>query len=326
MAAEPAAVQPDYQAAFHARWQGLQDPHVRALAWLLEGPDLLAPDALCWQGKIASLPESAAQDAALWLQQLDAAPEALHAFLAIQRFTRLGRYAEKLLAWYFQEQGCLFAHGVQVQAGKDETIGEFDFLLRQQDALLHWEFATKFYLLHAGLPGQTAPHSADYFVGPNLADTLGAKMRKILDRQLALGQHPAAQSHLPQPLASAQALLRGWLFYRRGESLPSIEMGISEHHCRGWWCSLQELDAHVDASFCAILPRLAWLAPARLPLSAGISRAALQAQLEEQFVTDTMPVMVVSLTMQNGWLLETDRGFVVPDDWQQRADKKLVGA
>ena len=326
MAAESAGFNAQYQAAFHQRWQALKDPHVRSLAWLLEGPDLLDPAAPRWHGKIASLPEAAARDASDWLHQLDAAPEALHAFLNIQRFTRLGRYAEKLLAWYFQEQGCLYAHGVQVQAGKNETIGEFDFLLREGEALLHWEFASKFYLLHAGLPGQAPYQSAEYFVGPNLADTLGAKMRKILDRQLALGQHPAAQSHLPQPLTVAQALLRGWLFYRRDELLPSIEMGISAHHCRGWWCSLQELAVHADDSYCAILPRLAWLAPARLPLSACITRGALQAQLKEQFASDTMPVMVVNLTSQDGWLLEIDRGFVVPDDWQDRAEKKLKGA
>ena len=316
----------NYQSAFHQRWQALHDPHVRSLAWLLEAPDLLDPAASRWQGKIASLPEASVYDARQWLLQLDAAPEALHAFLDIHRFTRLGRYAEKLLAWYFQEHGCLFAHGVQVQAGKDETIGEFDFLLWQGNALLHWEFATKFYLLHASLPDQPALLSADYFVGPNLADTLGAKMRKILQRQLALGQHPAAQIHLPQALAAAQALIRGWLFYRRDESLPSNELGISPQHCRGWWCSLQELDAHVDAECCVILPRLSWLAPARLPASAGMTRAALQAQLSGQFAVDAMPVMVASLTLQDGWLLETDRGFVVPDDWQDRAEKKLQRA
>ncbi len=313
----------NYQSAFHQRWRALHDPHVRSLAWLLEAPDLLDPAASRWQGKIASLPATAARDALPWLQQLDAAPDPLHAFLDMHRFTRLGRYAEKLLAWYFQEHGCLFAHGVQVQAGKDETIGEFDFLLWQGDALLHWEFATKFYLLHASLPVQPAMQSADYFVGPNLADTLGAKMRKILQRQLALGQHPAAQPHLPQALAAAQALIRGWLFYRRGESLPAAEIGISAQHCRGWWCSLQELDAHVDTDWCVILPRLSWLAPARLPKSAGMTRAALQKQLNDQFAVDAMPVMVASLTLQDGWLLETDRGFVVPDDWQDRAEKKL---
>lgn len=315
-----------YQSAFHQRWHELKDPHVRSLAWLLEAPDLLDPAASRWQGKIASLPETAAQDARQWLLQLDSAPKALHDFLDVHRFTRLGRYAEKLLAWYFQEQACLFAHGVQVQAGKDETIGEFDFLLWQGDALVHWEFATKFYLLHASLPDQPALQSADYFVGPNLADTLGAKMRKILQRQLALGQHPAAQPHLPQVLAGAQALIRGWLFYRRGESLPAAELGISAHHCRGWWCRLQELDAHIDAEWCVILPRLAWLAPARMPIVEGMTLAALQTKLSEQFATDAMPVMVASMAVQDGWLLETGRGFVVPDDWQNRAERNLQAA
>jgi hypothetical protein len=324
MPAEGVSSALNYQAAFHQRWHTLHDPHVRSLAWLLEAPDLLDAGSPLWQGKIASLPASAAIDAAAWLQQLDASPAALHAFLAIQRFTRLGRYAEKLLAWYFQQQGCLFAHGVQVQAGKNETIGEFDFLLRQGDALLHWEFATKFYLLQASTPQQVSLPSTEYFIGPNLADTLGAKMRKILQRQLALGQHPAAQPHLPQPLAAAQALIRGWLFYRRDEPLRSAELGISANHCRGWWCSLQELSEHADELYCAVLPRLAWLAPARLPLSAGMTRAALQAKLAEQFASDAMPVMVVNLTMRDGVLLETERGFVVPDDWRERAEKKLL--
>jgi hypothetical protein len=30
-----------FQQQFHARWHCLRDPHVRALAWLLDAPDLL---------------------------------------------------------------------------------------------------------------------------------------------------------------------------------------------------------------------------------------------------------------------------------------------
>ena len=40
-----------------------------------------------------------------------------------------------------------------------------------------------------------------------LADTLGRKMRKILDRQLALGQHPAAAGLLPRPLVAERRKL-----------------------------------------------------------------------------------------------------------------------
>jgi len=320
---KPEGAPENYQVAFHQRWQHVRNPHVRSLAWLLEAPDLLDVDAPCWQGKIASLPAGAAQAADNWLRQLDADPAALHAALDVQRTTRLGRHAEKLLAWYFAHQGDLYAHGVQVRAGKDDTIGEFDFLLRQGEALLHWEFATKFYLLHTGESAPPGLQRSDYFVGPNLADSLGAKMRKILDRQLALGAHPAAQAYLPQALQSAQALVKGWLFYRRGEQLPATELGISPRHCRGWWCSLDEMPSHVG-SLCAVLPRLAWLAPARLAPDAGVPSAVMQAQLARQFLSDSAPVMLVSLRGGGDCLLEAERGFVVPEDWQDRADQRML--
>ena len=120
---------------------------MRALAWLLDAPDLLDVDTERWQGKIASLPANASDACRSWLLQLDQDPSALDTFLGVHRFTRLGRYAENLLAWYFDHQQLLVAHGMQVRAGKDETVGEFDFLLRRGNALVHWEFATKFYLL-----------------------------------------------------------------------------------------------------------------------------------------------------------------------------------
>ncbi len=85
-----------YQAQFHQRWHFLSDPHVRALAWLLSAPNLLNHLAPQWQNKIASIDMHDDIDA--WLMELQQSPEVLHRFLDIQKFTRLGRYAEKLLA------------------------------------------------------------------------------------------------------------------------------------------------------------------------------------------------------------------------------------
>lgn len=313
-----------FQQQFHARWHDLRDPHVRALAWLLDAPDLLDAESPRWERKIARLPERAAECARDWLTALDREPESLTASLELNPFTRLGRYAEKLLACYFSNQQQLVAHGMQVRAGKEETVGEFDFLLSDGARLLHWEFATKFYLLCSSDPAWSGVQTADYFVGPNLADTLGAKMRKILDRQLSLGQHPAAQALLPRPIDQAQALLRGWLFYRRGEAIPSQRLGIEKNHCRGWWCTLGEIDTHLSES-CAVLPRLAWLAPARLTDAEVVSRSQLQEQLRMHFQEDPMPVMVASLMRDEHVWLESDRGFIVPDDWQGKAGKKLRG-
>jgi hypothetical protein len=307
-----------FQSQFHRRWGHLNDSHVRALAWLLDAPDLLDPHAPQWHGKIATLGNDAAGKAEDWLAALDRAPTALHAYLDMQPMTRLGRYAEKLMSFYFQHAGILAGHGIQVRAGKNDTIGEFDFLLRQGDDLLHWEFATKFYLLESSGRGL----DADYFVGPNLADTMGAKMHKILDKQLMLAAHPAAQQHLPQPVSSAQALVKGWLFYHDSDPFAARTVGVSEHHCRGYWCMLGELD-EARASRYAILNRLSWLPPAKIRHSETLAWRDLQEVLTDYFVVDTMPVMVALLAEEGDYMIETERGFIVPDDWRSRAEQRI---
>lgn len=307
-----------FQSQFHRRWGHLTDPHVRVLAWLLDAPDLLDPLAPQWQGRIATLAGINDSGVAEWLVRLNREPAALHAYLDMQPFARLGRYAEKLMAFYLRHQGVLIAHGVQVRAGKNDTVGEFDFLLRSGDALLHWEFATKFYLLESTGAGQ----DADYFVGPNLADTLGAKMRKIFDRQLSLSRHPAAQMHLPQPVAAAQALVKGWLFYQDDDPQRARTLGVSATHCRGFWCALEELDC-VEAERYAILPRLSWLAPARLPVELTVDKQALQTTIAADFRHDTMPRLVALLEPQGDHAIETRRGFIVPDDWRSRAGQRI---
>jgi len=302
----------NFQSQFHARWGDLNDPHVRALAWLLSAPDLLDGDAPQWQGRIATLSDLLAPDLDAWLHALDQEPDALHRYIDLQPFARLGRYAEKLMAFYLERQGVLVAHGVQIRDGKN-TIGEFDFLLRFGQQLVHWEFATKFYLLESTGSG----HDADYFVGPNLADTLGAKMRKIFDRQLMLSQHPAAQRHLPERVASAQALVKGWLFYPEYTNDAHM-IGTTASHCRGFWCSLADSNRLV-AEYYAVLPRLDWLAPAKLRLDKTMNGTALHTMLDDYFVNDTMPVMVALLEERDGFAVEVDRGFIVPNDWRTRA-------
>lgn len=314
---DPAGRPATYQQQFHRRWGHLRDAQVRSLAWLLDAPDLLDASALQWQGRIASLADVVDETVAAWLADLDDAPQALHAHLDMRPFSRLGRHAEKLLSFYLLHRGVLTAHGVQV---RDEggTIGEFDFLLRLNGRLVHWEFATKFYLLESSGAGT----DADYFVGPNLADTLGAKMHKIFGRQLLLSLQPAAQAILPEPVARAQALVKGWLFYRGEEVWSSSLHGTAPMHWRGFWCALDEM-GNRSAERYAILPRLQWLAPARLPLHQTMTLAQLSSHLSAYFAHDTMPVMVACMAEEDDEAIEIDRGFVVPNDWQLRAGQRV---
>jgi hypothetical protein len=310
---------PAFQEYFHQRWALLTDPHVRALAWLIDAPGLLDTTAPQWQGRVARLGAGAGDAARDWLHILEREPAALHAHLAYQPFGRLGRYAEKLMTFYLQHLGVLAAHNVQVRQAGSQTIGEFDFLVWRGGELLHWEFATKFYLLEmAG--ASMKQQQADYFVGPNLADSLGAKMDKIFSRQLALSAHPAAQSLLPQPVAAAEALVKGWLFYPNGDYPLLPALGVCAAHCRGFWCGLADL---APAQRYAVLPRLSWLAPALLPASDTLDRSELEGAINAHFETDSMPVMVALLRMDGQQALEVERGFIVPEGWRERAGERL---
>ena len=316
----PPAPQGSYQIRFERRWGHLTRPHVRALAWLLDAPDLLDPASPHWHGRIATL-GAMSQQTADWLAALEQDPVPLDAALGARHYSRLGLYAEKLMAFYFAEHGKLVAHGLQVRANRNDTVGEFDFLLREGDDLVHLEFATKFYLLDAAEAG------ADFngLIGPNLADTLGAKMRKIFDKQLSLAAHPAAQPLLPQPVARAQALVKGWLFYPGGEeeAMP----GISQPHCSGFWMPLQQA-ATLQGEYYAIMPRLHWLAPLKTPLDGvAMNHAELLAALHDHMAQVAAPVMVAVLRRDGEWLVEQRRGFVVPDDWRaQAAQRRQDGA
>ena len=249
---------------------------------------------------------------AAWLGALQDDPSPLDAALGPKFYSRLGLYAEKLLAFYFEQHGVLAAHGLQVQVNRNDTVGEFDFLLRDGNDLLHWEFATKFYLLE----GAPDPGIFNHLIGPNLADTLGLKMRKILDKQLALSCHPAAQNLLAQPVRVAQALVKGWLFYAAGAT-PAMD-GISPEHGHGFWCTSTQLPAQRYV----VLPRLQWLAPFKGREVAVLDVATLRAQLSDL----ALPVMVATVDHVEGWEVERTRGFVVPHDWtQQAAARRLAG-
>ncbi|GGY42366.1 DUF1853 family protein [Pseudoduganella albidiflava] len=323
-----------YQARFERRWRHLTRPHVRALAWLLDAPDLLDANAPYWHGRIAA-PGPVAPEVEAWLAALEADPAPLEAALGGRFYSRLGLYAEKLMAFYFAQRGTLAAHGLQVRTnhhgikgnGGKETVGEFDFLLDEAGGgLRHIEFATKFYLLDSDV----ATTDFDLLVGPNLGDTLGRKMRKIFDQQLALAQHPAAQQVLPRPVTAAQALVKGWLFYPPGAvdgEVPVIP-GITADHCRGRWLTLAGLAGeagHAQERF-VVMPRLQWLAPLKarvgdaLPaVPAPLARGELAVLLATKFEADASPVMVATIREEDGWLLEESRAFVVRDDWPARA-------
>ncbi|MFZ6772938.1 DUF1853 family protein [Undibacterium sp. SXout7W] len=352
ISARPSHLITAFQSEFHRQWQQLADPHVRSLAWLLTSPDLLEHLSPVWLGASLNPPLPFISGVVDWLLSLDSSPQQLqqlHLMLARKKHRRLGLYAETLLEFYFAEHGILYARGLQVRDAQGRTVGEFDFLVRQGDALAHWELATKFYLFcPANTSGSSTTHGFnvgfDAYVGPNLQDNLALKMHKMLHQQLRLASHPLAVSALPEPVISAQAFIKGWLFYgssgvagsdsmpgmgcvkgaeeTEDTEAPSILLeGIAPQHARGYIWTLAEFCHVAVTAFDAgvILDRLDWLAPAQCDVAAVRSISQLSDAVATHFSLSATPLLVAGMRVNEGCAQELCRGMLVPDDWWQRA-------
>ncbi len=271
-----------------------------------------------------------------WLRALDTDPAELQRDLAATRITRLGRYAERLLGWFLQHGPAarLVAAGVPLRRA-GVTLGECDFLVQtQQGARLHWELAVKCYL-HAGesraqsttqSTTQSTARLADY-VGPNLKDRFDLKLAHVLNHQLPLSAREefASVGH-PGPW-TPQMFIKGWLFYRAGET-PADPAELDPSHGRGWWVTRGEWTdfAAAHAQTWRVLPRLEWLAPrwhesgvsgeAEGVGSVFVDAGTLAAQTSHQHG----PTMVAAFVADNaGNLIERSRGFIVPNEWPELA-------
>lgn len=317
----------------------LREPAVRDLAWLLLSADLLRaqPPVGALASPFASQQEA---DATVdWLRALDIDPAELQRDLGATRITRLGRYAERLLGWFLQHGPAarLVAAGVPLRRA-GVTLGECDFLVQtQQGARLHWELAVKCYL-HAGesrVQSATQPATqpvarlADY-VGPNLKDRFDLKLAHVLNHQLPLSAREEFASVGYEGPWTPQMFIKGWLFYRAGET-PADPAELDPSHGRGWWVTRNDWPdfAAAHAETWRALPRLEWLAPRRYgPGVPGISGDAegmesvfvdartLAAQTSHQHG----PTMVAAFAADSASnLIERSRGFIVPDDWPELA-------
>jgi hypothetical protein len=304
-----------------AQWDALREPAVRDLAWLLFSADLLRAQPPV--GMLASVFETADELAATldWLLALDANPGELQRDLEAARVTRLGRYAECLLAWFLQHgpTARLIAANVPLRrAGL--TLGECDFLVQTQAGRrLHWELAVKCYL-HAG---DGRARLADY-VGPNLQDRFDLKLAHVLDHQLPLSARAEFASLGHVGPWEPQMFIKGWLFYPHGET-TSDPSEVDPAHARGWWTTRADWPAFAagHAQAWRVLPRLEWLAPRRHePGAAEVEGIAFvdADSLSGRVAHQNGPTMVAAFYLDDArrWV-ERSRGFIVPDTWPAQA-------
>jgi hypothetical protein len=304
---------------------GLRDPVVRDLAWLLFSPDLLRPaDA----GAPLAQPFASSQerDAAIaWLAALDNDPGALHAHVHKPTLARLGLYAEALLE-YFLAHGPgarLIAANLPLRVHR-QTIGEVDFLVEStRGERLHWELAVKFYLHVAD--GENV--SLANYIGPNLQDRFDLKHMRLLKHQLMLSSRPEFASLGFEGPWQPGMFIKGRLFYHDNGDPAYPAPPLADDHLRGWWQTASEWREASAGKAWDALPRLSWLAPHVLGEREGAALAEREPALLQRVRDLRWPLMVATYAPapDETWQ-EQSRGFIVPDHWPERAIEYVRGA
>ena len=290
----------------------LRHPAVRDLAWLLGSAALLQPLRFpIWDDHDSS---RIFDDAKPLLHALEHDPAPLMRHLALRPVKRLGYYVENLLGFAFAHLPGwrIVAEHWAIRDG-GHTIGELDFLLQpaNTDGLLHLECAYKLFLQYQPALGIQG------FIGPGARDRLHLKLDKLLLQQLPLSQRPEVTRQIEAPIAERRAWLKGWLFYPFGRQ-PQLPAELSPAHPHGWWQHLGPARTMLrqSGSRWAVLPRLRWIAPARLdPPATPLDGPQMSNWLEQHYFDKAIPQLLVELApCEHGWL-EIGRGFVVGDNW-----------
>jgi hypothetical protein len=278
------------------------------LRWLLTSPSLIAP---------GHLPDGVADgNAALgevWWQSLD--HEALRQTLAHQHPTapfRVGRYAESLMQAALSHLPAHTLLASQLPVRLDGvSLGEYDFLLRAPDALLHIELAVKIYIALTTDIGLC-------YVGPGLHDALELKLARLFQHQLRLSTTPAGRTALPvdEPV-QPMAWLRGWMFYR--EEGAAAWPVLAADHLRGWWrCWGEPLPRKRNDSLWRSLPKPDWLAP-RIADGRAQPFDAWATQAGTHFAQSKHPILVAEYAPLDEGGAEIARGMVLSPDWPDPA-------
>lgn len=296
-------------------------PAVRDLAWAILSPPMLAvtvwPQRHPLSGSDWVQDPQALED---FLQRLDHDSRALDEWLSRRPIRRLGLYYERL--WQFAVQHApgveMIAANLPIRIG-GHTLGELDMLLRDNDGVHHVELAIKFYL---------GPQTAD---GKNPANWLGLGSVDRLDLKLAhLNHHQlpiSAREQSREALAAlgiaslnAELWLGGYLFYP-WQGAASSPQGVHDDHLHGLWMRRKDWPAFAcqrPEGRWHVLPRHAWLAPARYDL---IWRDDEFQMWRQQLDPMTKAQLLVRLMQSpEGHWEEIERVFLVTDLWPAVAE------
>lgn len=262
-------------------------------------------DDLLWVVNTPSFVNGSLVALAPWLSPDVVDAEHLHAFMSARQSHRVGRHFEGVVEFWlrhvlgYEMTSC----GLQIRDG-NRTIGELDFVFRDEDGVLtHWEVASKFYLHHADREGSHYP-------GPNSTDDFERKIETLFRRQLEL-----SRTAMPEVKARA-AFVRGIVFYHPAVAAPAVLPDrMATDHVRGVWLRSSEL-ALLDSwgsAVATIAEKPHWFAPVAQPDQLELPR--LIDALDQHFETSQRARMVSIADGSSGE--EVSRLCVVHDSWDR---------
>jgi len=301
-----------------------QSRQVRDLAWSCFSPPLLHSAGLAAPGDTVSNCALVLTDARrAWLERLDRDARPLLAHLAKRQSSRLGIYFEHLWHFFLAEDPAvdLLAHNLPVRDG-GRTIGEFDCLYYCHDRRrhIHLELAVKYYLGYRAAISGSGLTREEIWLGPDTRDRLDRKVGHMMQRQIALGAHPAALGELQRlgiGKLEREVEIKGYLFQPCDDPLPPPR-GFNRDRRFGRWVALERLEEHLDGLDCReflVLPRLSWLAPATTAQCSGETRRDLLCRLRRYFSARRQPQLVAALGADGR---ERSRFFVTDNRWPDR--------
>lgn len=237
--------------------------------------------------------------------------------LQSQKNHRLGYYYERLWWAWLQHNPRyqVLAHNIPLRDAQ-RTLGELDFIVldRKRQHIEHWEVAVKFYL---GV-GDTQHLSSWHGIG--LRDRLDRKLHRMCDHQLPLLFTAAGQTYCQQQqwqITQQRLILQGRLFYpfatlKNNKQKPPIEINPTHH--TGFWASRAQVLEHclVDKFSWVLLSKEQWLAPITSSTATGGTWEQLIRQLNQAGQRECCVAQ-----LENG--KEVQRGFILPDEWEQQA-------
>ena len=154
-----------------------------------------------------------------------------------------GKRMEEFLQLYFEQSDNykILAKGLQINKEKI-TIGELDFIVKENNSVIHLELVTKFYVYNP-----EEPIEINRWIGPNKKDSLVQKLHKLQSKQFPLlHKEPTKEAltslQLNNTEIEQQLCFKAQLFIPYGFDTKKIEPTVNLNCIVGYWLRINQVN------------------------------------------------------------------------------------